>query len=82
MSPQPPEERRARADLPGMTLEIVHRAAGAGQPETIGLLIKGAPDLPAIGFDPMALWLEAQRQLWAPWLAMWGLAAPPKIDRR
>ncbi len=82
----PPDEIRARATLPGMTLEIVHRPADASGPETIGLLIKGTPTLPAMtdmmsltgpmgATDPMAMWMDITRQAWAPWLALWGLSA-------
>jgi hypothetical protein len=94
MAPSPPDEIRARAALPGMTLEIVHRPAGADGPETIGLLIKGAPNLPGMpdmlslsgpggaGSDPMSMWLEITRQAWAPWLALWGLSAGQIGPRR
>jgi hypothetical protein len=85
----PPEEIRARAVLPGMTLEIVHRPAGADGPETIGLVLKGSPNLPGLAemmalppsassgalADPFALWTEITRQVWAPWFALWGLSA-------
>ncbi len=94
MAPSPPDEIRARATLPGMTLEIVHRPADASGPETIGLLIKGAPNLPGMnemlslpgpggaGLDPMTLWLDITRQAWAPWLALWGLSAGPSGPKR
>ena len=94
MAPSPPDEIRARATLPGMTLEIVHRPADASGPETIGLLIKGAPNLPGMpdllalsgpggaGSDPMSMWLEITRQAWAPWLALWGLSAGQIGPRR
>jgi hypothetical protein len=87
MAPKPPEELRARAMLPGMTLEIVHRPASGDEPETVGLLIKGSPTLPGISemlslpppaggmADPFALWLDITRQAWAPWFALWGLSA-------
>ncbi len=89
--PLPPEEIRARAALPGMTLEIVHRPAGEGTPETIGLMLKGSPNLPGFAdlmalpppgapgavADPFALWTEITRQVWAPWFALWGLSAGP-----
>ena len=73
-----PEELRARAKLPGMTLEILHRPANANSPETMGIVLTGEPNLPALAFDPMGLWYETQRQLWAPWLALWGIALPEK----
>ncbi|MBL8806225.1 MAG: hypothetical protein JNN22_05195 [Rhodospirillales bacterium] len=90
-TPTPPEEIRARAVLPGMTLEIVHRPAGEGSPETIGLVLKGSPNLPGLAemmalpppasptalADPFALWTEITRQVWAPWFALWGLSAGP-----
>jgi len=47
----PPDEIRARATLPGMTLEIVHRPADSSGPESMGLLIKGQASLPWL-----ALW--------------------------
>jgi hypothetical protein len=87
MAPKLPEELRARAMLPGMTLEIVHRPASGNEPETVGLLIKGSPTLPGLTemlslppqagtmADPFALWLDITRQAWAPWFALWGLSA-------
>ncbi len=54
MPNNPPEEIRARAVLPGMTLEVVHRPAGGGEPETIGLVLKGSPNLPGLA-EMMAL---------------------------
>jgi len=73
-----PEELRARAKLPGMTLEILHRPARANSPETMGIVLTGEPHLPALAFDPMGLWYETHRQIWAPWLALWGIAMPEK----
>jgi hypothetical protein len=83
-----PDELRARAKLPGMTFEILHRPASANSPETMGIVLTGEPHLPALAFDstglwptglwPTGLWYETQRQLWAPWLALWGIALPEK----
>ncbi len=77
-----PEELRARAELPGVTLELRHRQASPGAPEAIGIVLTGQPHLPQLAAEPFALWLGFQRQLWAPWFAMWGLALPDRRDER
>ena len=75
-----PEELRARAHLPGVTVELRHRQASPGAPEAIGIVLTGQPHLPELAFNPMGMWLGFQRQLWAPWFAMWGLALPDRRD--
>jgi|GEM_PF-4533744 len=72
-------ELRARAALPGMTVELLHRPATADRPEAMGVIITGMPNLPQ---DPLQLWMEAQRLAWAPWFALWGIALPSPTDRR
>jgi hypothetical protein len=75
-----PEELRARAQLPGMTLELRHRAASPGAPEAIGIVLTGQPHLPEAAFNPLGAWLAFQRRLWAPWLALWGVGLPDRRD--
>lgn len=72
-------ELRARAALPGMTVELLHRPAAPGRPEAMGVMITGMPNLPQ---DPLQMWMEAQRLVWAPWFALWGIALPSPTDRR
>jgi hypothetical protein len=78
MPSQFPEELRARAQLPGVTLELRHRPATQDAPEALGIVLTGQPHLPLPTFDPIAPWLALQRQIWAPWFALWGIALPER----
>lgn len=71
------QETRLTADLPGLTLELRHRAADAEGPERIVLALQ-ANDAAAVP-DPVALWAGMVRAAWAPWFALWGWGAPPRL---
>ena len=90
MGDAPPEEIRAVAALPGLGIEIRHRADAGG--ETLAITLTGAPTLrraaerlapPFLALPPAAAPLLAPFEAWAllveaawrPWLA---LLAPPR----
>jgi hypothetical protein len=65
---------KARAHLPGLDIEIVHRRSLAGDAEEISINLKAVPSFEAFGrfleqANPFAFWAQAARLAWFPWLA-------------
>jgi hypothetical protein len=72
----------ASAHLPGLDIEIVHRPPSAGEGEQISIRLQAVPSFEAFGgfagaFNPFALWTEAVRLAWAPWLNVAGAMMQP-----
>jgi hypothetical protein len=69
---QSPNETRMAAELPGVSLELRHRAA-----ERLAIVVQanGTPALP----DPVALWAWMLHAAWAPWLTLWGAGFPHRL---
>ena len=65
---------KARAHLPGLDIEIVHRRSPAGDAEEISINLRAVPSFEAFGrfleqANPFAFWAQAARLAWFPWLA-------------
>jgi hypothetical protein len=65
---------KARAHLPGLDIEIMHRRSPAGDGEEILINLKAVPSFEAFGrlmeqANPFAFWAQAARLAWFPWLA-------------
>jgi hypothetical protein len=65
---------KARAHLPGLDIEIVHRWSPEGDVEEISINLKAVPSFEAFGrfleqANPFAFWAQAARLAWFPWLA-------------
>ncbi len=71
------QETRLTAALPGLALELRHRAAGPAEPERIVLAIQADPAtaLP----DPFRVWAGMVEAAWAPWLALWGIGPSARL---
>jgi hypothetical protein len=80
--PRETEPVRATAHLPGLEVEIVHGRSVEGDREQISITIQAMPSFAAFEqhlrtMNPFALWVDAVRLVWAPWLP----AAPlPFVD--
>jgi hypothetical protein len=64
---------RATARLPGLDIEIVHRRLPEDDAEQISINLTATPSFEAFGAfleaaNPFALWAEAMRLAWFPWL--------------
>lgn len=64
----------ARAHLPGLDIEIVHRRSPQGDAEEISINLQAVPSFEAFGrfleaANPFAFWAQAARLAWLPWLA-------------
>jgi hypothetical protein len=65
---------KARAHLPGLDIEIVHRRSPQGDAEQISINLQAVPYFEAFGrfletANPFAFWAQAARLAWFPWLA-------------
>jgi hypothetical protein len=76
------EDMKAIAHLPGLDIEILHRPSPDGQGEQISITLTAIPSFEAFAktfemLNPFALWAEAMRFAWAPWLDMTRAMTPP-----
>jgi hypothetical protein len=64
---------KAIAHLPGLDIEIVHRQSPDGLTEQISINLKAVPSFEAFArvfeaVNPFALWAQAVRLAWFPWI--------------
>jgi hypothetical protein len=64
---------KARAHLPGLDIEIVHRRSPESGAEEISINLQAVPSFEAFGrfleaANPFAFWAQAARLAWFPWL--------------
>lgn len=74
----------ASAHLPGLDIEIVHRRLPDGNAEQISIHLQAVPSFEAFAryleaANPFALWAQAARLAWLPWLAVAGAVMPPNL---
>lgn len=67
------ETTKASAHLAGLDIDIVHRQSSNGDWEQLSINLRAAPSFEALGrsfeiADPFALWAQAARLMWMPWL--------------
>lgn len=84
-APREPEPMRATAHLPGLEVEIVHRRSAEGDREQISITMQAVPSFAAFeqywrAINPFALWAEAARLAWAPWLSSTRMTTLPFAD--
>lgn len=78
--PQPlPDEMRAVARLPGIDIDILHRAGEDRQSEEMLIRVRATPSFEAAlgsfqAANPFLLWSRMVQTAWVPWLGMMGLA--------
>jgi hypothetical protein len=67
------ETTGATAHLPGLDIEIVHSRSPDGEAEQISINLRAVPSFEAFGrfvesFNPFAVWAQAMRLAWFPWV--------------
>ena len=67
------DSTKATAHLPGLDIEIVHRRSPDGDAEQLSINLQAVPSFEAFGRfleagGPFALWAQAARLPWFPWL--------------
>jgi hypothetical protein len=78
---------KATAHLPGLDIEIIHSQSPNSDWEQISINLRAMPSFEAAGrffeaADPFALWMQAARLMWMPWLlTAQGFGALPFADR-
>jgi hypothetical protein len=63
----------AKAQLPGLEIEIVHRRAPEADAELMSINVRAVPSFEQFGryveeTNPFAVWTQAARLVWMPWL--------------
>ena len=64
---------KASAHLPGLDIDIIHKQSPHGDWEQVSINLRATPSFEAFGrwaeaADPFALWMQAARLMWTPWL--------------
>ena len=67
---------RATANLPGLTIEVMHRRLPGAEAEQISINIQAVPSFAAFGrfldgINPFAFWAQFAQAAWFPWLGPW-----------
>jgi hypothetical protein len=67
------EATRAITHLPGLDIDITRRQSSNGDWEQVSISIRATPSFEVLGrsfelADPFALWVQAARLMWVPWL--------------
>ena len=66
---------RARAQLPGLEIEIVHRLSPNRDVELLSINLQAVPSFEAFGrwveaMNPFVVWMQTAQLLWSPWLGL------------
>ena len=80
---------RATANLPGLSIEVMHRRLPGAEAEQISIHMQAAPSFAAFGryldgINPFVFWAQLAQTAWLPWLGPWAGAltrqvlAPPE----
>jgi hypothetical protein len=67
---------RATANLPGLTIEVMHRRLPGAEAEQISITMQAVPSFAAFGryldgINPFAFWAQFAQAAWVPWLGPW-----------
>ena len=67
---------RATANLPGLSIEVVHRRLPDAEAEQISINMQAVPSFAAFGqyldgINPLVLWAQFAQAVWLPLLAPW-----------
>ncbi len=86
---------RATANLPGLTIEVMHRRLPYAEAEQISINMQAVPSFAAFGqyldgINPFAVWAQLAQAVWLPWLGPWvgalthvaNQAASPELDEQ
>lgn len=80
------EDMKAIAHLPGLDIEILHRPSPDGRGEQLAIMLTAVPSFDAWAkslemLNPLALWAEAVRFAWSPWLEAMEAMLPAPLPR-
>lgn len=67
---------RATANLPGLTIEVMHRRLPGAEAEQISISMQAVPSFAAFGryldgINPFVVWAQFAQAVWLPWLGPW-----------
>jgi hypothetical protein len=67
---------RATANLPGLTIEVMHRRMPGAEAELISINMQAMPSFAAFGryldgINPFVFWAQFAQAAWLPWLGPW-----------
>jgi hypothetical protein len=67
---------RATANLPGLTIEVMHRRLPNADAEQISINMQAVPSFAVFGryldgINPFAVWAQLAQAAWLPWLGPW-----------
>jgi len=73
---------RMTANLPGLTIEVMHRRLPDAEAEQISINMQAMPSFAAFGryldgINPFAFWAQLAQTAWLPWLGLWASALTP-----
>jgi len=76
---------RATANLPGLTIEVIHRRSPDAEAEQISINMQAMPSFAAFGryldgINPFAFWAQLAQAAWFPLLGPW-IGAPTHAAR-
>jgi hypothetical protein len=76
----------AKAQLPGLDIEIVHRRSSDEDAEEISITLKAVPSFEAFGryletAHPFFFWAQAMQLAWLPWLQAARSMSVPEIPQ-
>jgi len=76
----------ARAQLPGLNIEIVHRRSPDEAAEEISITLRAVPSFEAFGrhletANPFLFWAQAMQLAWLPWLHAARAMSVPDLPR-
>jgi len=80
------EDMKAIAHLPGLDIEILHRPSPDGRGEQIAIMLTAVPSFEAWAksfemLNPFALWAEAMRLAWSPWVEAMEAMLPAPLPK-
>ena len=67
------DETRARARLPNLDIEILHRRPWEGNEEQLVVMLRAVPSFEAVGrwlevSNPLLVWTRMMEAAWSPWV--------------
>ena len=76
--------KRATAQFPGLSIEIIHRRLPSRDAEELSINLRAVPSFEAFGrfleaANPFAFWAEATRLALLPWLVCAGAVMPGSV---
>ena len=79
------DETRARARLPNLDIEILHRRPWEGNEEQLVVMLRAVPSFGAFGrlleaSNPFLVWTRMMEAAWSPWVHGLATALSPSLN--